>query len=450
MNKADHDLIQDVLDGGVRPAAFASFQERLRTEPEFSVLYREYALLHHSLCEEFEAVPISLKAASYQPARKAKPSRMPVVLGGLGIAAALVLSVLVFRKPPAPVESAPTFAKATFSEDAMWEVQGEHKPVHGVITVKQGGVIILHQGQAKLELNTSATALLEGPAALTFVSDESFHLERGSGRFRLSTPGKNLTVTTPTLTAVDLGTEFGVIAHPDKADELHVIEGRVRMSLKGKTDGPVLTAGQAGRIIHPNAIERFDADESRFKDGLIAYEPLQIDHFDGKSWDIRHGEPSFTRLRITGRDFQAFRPLPSRMPDRQKPILLATMTVETPDDGEFHTDGWAGLSFLRENKELLFFGDSHGGDKTWSIDIKQDAPVVLPEELKSGPATVTMRYDFHTGEVTLHEGGFPLPPPFCTAQLPPGTTFDEIRLGASPDAAIAVSRLELRLGAPRP
>jgi len=90
---------------------------------------------------------------------------------------------------------------------------------------------------AKLELNTSATAVLEGPAALGFRSEKSLHLENGRGRFRLSAPGRELSVTGPSFTTVDMGTEFGVIENPDKPDELHVIEGKVKMVLTGSAEG---------------------------------------------------------------------------------------------------------------------------------------------------------------------------------------------------------------------
>ena len=54
MNRNDHHLIQQVLDGNVSPEAFDGFQQRLREEPELLQLYGEYALLQHTLCEEFE------------------------------------------------------------------------------------------------------------------------------------------------------------------------------------------------------------------------------------------------------------------------------------------------------------------------------------------------------------------------------------------------------------
>jgi len=447
MNKNDHDLMQKIIEGGVSRPVFDAFQNRLRKEPKLAALYRDHSLLHHSLCEEFEAMPIARKIASFQSSRRSNTFAIVAAIGA--IAAVVTLSWIILSRPASTVQSAPSFARATFSEDARWEIVGNHKSENDFISLAEGGSIILYGGSAKLELNTSATAVVEGPTTLVFKSDESLHLQEGRGRFRLTAPGQKLTVSTPSFSAIDMGTEFGIIANPDKPDELHVIEGKVQMILPGFSDGPILEAGHAGRVAGVGSIERFASESAQFQSSLISFELIHQEVFSTGSWDVRSGDPVIHRDGIKGAEFQAFRTLPEIMPSKEKPILLATMTVDQPESGEFHTDGWAGLSFMRDKSEILFFGDSHGSEKTWSIDIKQDAPVVLPVNYKEGPATMTLKYNFINGVVSLHEGGLPLGPPICSATLPAGSAFDEIRLGAAPGAAIAVSRLEFRLGAPR-
>ena len=134
------------------------------------------------------------------------------------------------------------------------------------------------------------------------------------------------------------------------------------------------------------------------------------------------------------------------MPDAASPVLLATLSIAQPATGSFHTDGWAGLSFFRGSEELLFFGDSFGPEKTWSLDVKQRIPVVLPGQRLVGPRTVTLRFDRRSGAVSLHEGGLPLGPAFCEGRLADQLTFDGIRIGASSSAALAVSSLVIRAG----
>ena len=63
MKRADHQIVQQVLDGSVTKEVFDGFQERLRGEPELVKLYGDYASMHHSLCEEFEDEPIVSRPA---------------------------------------------------------------------------------------------------------------------------------------------------------------------------------------------------------------------------------------------------------------------------------------------------------------------------------------------------------------------------------------------------
>ena len=56
---------------------------------------------------------------------------------------------------------------------------------------------------------------------------------------------------------------------------------------------------------------------------------------------------------------------------------------------------------------------------------------------------MTLRYDASSGTVSLHEGGLPLKPAIYTGKIQPGTRFDEVRLGASAGAALAVTSLQV-------
>ena len=49
MKRADHHLVQQVLDGDIDRDGFDDFQNRLRKESELVDLYTDYALLHHTL-----------------------------------------------------------------------------------------------------------------------------------------------------------------------------------------------------------------------------------------------------------------------------------------------------------------------------------------------------------------------------------------------------------------
>ena len=99
----------------------------------------------------------------------------------------------------------------------------------------------------------------------------------------------------------------------------------------------------------------------------------------------------------------------------------------------------------------LYFGPvGTGVRRTWSLDVKQQSPIILPGNPLVGPRTVTLRYDRKTGEVSLHEGRIPLRAAFCAGKLPAGTVFDELRIGASSIAGLTVRDLTVLAGGEAP
>ena len=439
MKRTDHQMIQQVLDGSISQATFDGFQQRLRTEPELAKLYGEYALLHHSLCEEFEDQPVSDKVV---PVSR---RTFPAAIAWCAAAAAVVLlAAMIYRKSAGG--SGPVVAAVQFSPDAVWQIEGA-TPVGGSsVNLLQGATLQLLQGQARISPNPGASALIEGPSTLTFVSRESLHLADGRGRFRVEKPGGKLEVTTAAMSAVDLGTEFGIETHRDRPDELHVLDGKVRMRINGNREGEILTTGEAGRVLGTDGIEHFPADGSRFATSLSEFETIVSGPFVKADWRVDYGSPSISQDRIEGVNYSVFRRLPTPQPDENKPVLLATLDVERPSNGDFHTDGWAGMSFFNKSTELLFFGDSYGPERTWSLDVKQRIPVILPGNPVIGAGKVTLRYDRNTGDVSLHKGSVPLGPAFCTGKLATGLSFDEVRIGASSSAALTVRSLEILSG----
>lgn len=459
MIKTDHQLIQQVLDGSIGHEGFQSFQLRLRREPELLALYRQYALLHHALCEEFEDMHIAKKPVAL--ARRG----VALVVAGLSIAAVIfLLAALVLRVSPRRSQlAAPQMASVTFSEDAVWGIEGEQHASGLTAQLNQRALIRLQHGQARLTLDSGAMAVIDGNSELEFVSNEKLRLGHGRGRFRVDTPGVKLAVTTASVTVVDLGTEFGIASHPGCPDEVHVFEGHVELQLPAGDEHPLLAAGSATRVLAGGALESIPVAMARFPQAAPRFVKILEDRFDSPAatpasldqrnprqgrgtWRVDHGQPMIQSGRLEGGDFQAFVKLPERSLNTNNPILLATMETTEPQHGKFHTDGWAGMSFYRDGEELLFFGDGYGPEQTWSIDVKQGLPIVFPKNPVIGPQTVTLCYNRNTGAASLHEGSMPLGPPFCSAKLPSGLEFDEIRIGASAEAALALRSLTVRTG----
>lgn len=444
MKKIDHQLIQQVLEGSISSAAFDRFQQRLRMEPELAKHYGDYALLHHSLCEEYEGQQVPAKAPPVS--NRFFAARFTWV----AVAAAIVLLAgAAFWNSRSAPRGVPVVAEVRFSKDAVWLIDGSPQPADATGELAKGSTLQLLHGQASVSPAPSVSALIEGPSTLTFVSDESLHLAEGRGRFRLGKPGGRLEVTTPSMSAVDLGTEFGIETHPDVSDELHVLDGKVNLRVNGKRDGQILSAGQAGRVAGTDGIDRFPADDHRFSKSLSQFRTRMSAPFVKSDWKMDYGNPSISGNRIDGVNYSIFRRLPEPEPSAQHPVILATLEAQPPSNGSFHTDGWAGMSFFNKGTELLFFGDAFGPERTWALDVKQRIPIILPGNRVVGPKTVTLRYDQRTGEVSLHEGSIPLGPAFCSGKLPPLTSFDEIRIGASSSAAFAVASLTVSVGGGR-
>jgi hypothetical protein len=366
----------------------------------------------------------------------------------LAIAIAAVVAVaaaLLWFKPWKGIRHVDDVAMLTFSLDAAWQIEGGTRMLGGATGVSPGSVLHLAQGRAGISLEPEVTAVIEGPAEVRFPSDATLHLEKGRGFFRRGGSGSGLTVSTPRLTAVDSGTEFGLEVPPGGPDEVHVMEGKVAVISKSAGKEVMLIAGDAARVAVGGAVESFPSDGRAFARGLGRFLQVFGSPFDPKGWRVEHGTPTVSEGRIEGANYAVFHPLPPSQPPGSG-VLLVTIETVKPAAGEFHTDGWAGMSFFSKGTEVLFFGDSFGTKATWSLDVKQGIPVIFPENPVSGARTVTLRYDIRDGAVSLHDGGVPLKPPFCQGRLPTGTGFDEIRIGASSGAALTVTSLEIRAG----
>lgn len=440
MKRADHHLVQQVLDGEVSAEQFDGFQERLRKEPELVDLYKGYALLQHTLSEEYED---GMSGGAYD----AVASRRSWNAGLLLLACSLaVVSALAWLLSRGSFGSMGNVGVATFSVDAVWQIEGPSHPLGGATGIPAGGKLLLRQGRASVSLEPSVTVVLEGPASLALESKSEVELKQGRGYFRLGGSNGGLTVRARDFTAVESGTEFGINCPESASDEIHVFSGKVRVTAAKGGASVDLETGASLAVNGEGKMQRMDSASRPFANHLGRFETVIGGEFVRDDWHLDFGNPVIGGKRFEGLNFTAYRKLPKPEPSDGNSVLLVTIAVVKPDNGTFHTDGWAGMSFFSGGKELLFFGDSFGTRNTWSLDVKQRLPVILPASPVMGPRTVTLRYDSITGDVSLHDGAVPLKSPFCVGRLPVGVKFDEIRLGASAGAALAVDSLQIRVG----
>ena len=379
MKRNDHHLVQRVLDGDVSPEEFALFQQRLREEPELVKLYEDYALVHHTLIEEYDGGHAAESGSPFRERRLFGASTFLAVAAVLALAAGLWwYRPWIGRLVPDDV------AVVSFSVDAVWHFDGPTWNLGGATAVSRGVELHLRQGRANVSLEPSVTALIEGPAELVFIAPDSLHLESGRGYFHRGGNGGRLTVSTPAFTARDSGTEFGIQATPGGPVELHVVEGTVTMIPKSDVPPEDFSEGVAARVSGVDQVEPIAIDAGRFARGLGKFRTVVSDPFVKSKWRLEYGTPSFGGHEIDGANYSAFLRLPGPEPAAGGGILLVTLGVRESVAGEFHTDGWAGLSLYSGGEEVLFFGDTFGNLPTWSLDVKQQVPVISPDGVRRG------------------------------------------------------------------
>lgn len=115
------------------------------------------------------------------------------------------------------------------------------------------GELRLGAGRADLVLDSGVRIVVEGPADLAIESADSAFLRSGKVAVYVPQHAIGFTLTTPTSTLVDQGTEFGVVADDSGATEVHVFRGQVDLVYpadgdNGQTPRHSLTDRQAWRV----------------------------------------------------------------------------------------------------------------------------------------------------------------------------------------------------------
>lgn len=440
MNKADHKIVQKVLDGEASAAEFADFQNRLRNEKEMFEFYRDYAHLHHVLHEELED-EISLK--DYSIVSRKPAWRIPVYAL---VALLLVVGVAVWQlKPWEEKGRIDGIAVAMFSLDAVWSATPLLEKEGSRVKLIEGSELELEQGRGLLGFEPSIDAIIDGHVKLRMPSAKRIDLQYGKLYYEVERPGsKHEVKTTFGVLAFEEG-KVGIIAREDGTGEFHVFSGKV---MHENTSGTAVefVQGDAVAFSADGASTTMAANESLFRKGLGRFRMLRSGNIEEESLELEYGSPTVLGPRVDGENFSVFYRLPEHAsPESPPEVLLVSLEAGKPTKGEFHTDGWAGVSFFSGKDEVAFVGDSYGTRKTWSLDLKQGKPLVEPEDDVEGPRDVTVRYDPETGEISLHKGKLPLEKPFCEGVIAKGLIIDRLRIAASAGAAFTLKSFEVRV-----
>lgn len=123
------------------------------------------------------------------------------------------------------------------SSGAVWTTDGRAIDVGSRVAAEE---LRLDNGEAELIFDSGARLLFAGPARLTLESSLSVYLAEGKMAAHMPPSAIGFTVRTPTSTFVDQGTEFGVVAEPSGATEVHVFQGQVDLQYAAPGDANVL------------------------------------------------------------------------------------------------------------------------------------------------------------------------------------------------------------------
>jgi hypothetical protein len=175
-------------------------------------------------------------------------------------AAALVFMILFLKfSPPAASE----VASISDSINAQWSSALPIEP--GTRILSGSKPIRLTQGIVEFTTDEQVHIVLEAPAEFHFSSYAEVSMNYGRLFAHVSEQGTGFSVQTPNSKVVDLGTEFGVLAHIDGGTEVHLYQGKANLlagQKKNRKVSQLLTAGLA-RIVDPvsSEIEAIALDE---------------------------------------------------------------------------------------------------------------------------------------------------------------------------------------------
>ncbi|MCE9556962.1 MAG: hypothetical protein K8T91_26745 [Planctomycetes bacterium] len=297
------------------------------------------------------------------------------------VAASLLVGVIYLsgwlRQAAQPESPAPVVAHLVRTVQAVWADDSRNVPSHQRNTkdiaqavsepLKAGHTLRLHSGLAEIEYTSGARVVLQGPVEFVVGEEKrqrsggrdpksAFHpsfLSHGKLTAHVPPQGAGFTIASPTLTAVDRGTEFGMVVQrkgagvgdqvPGGRDqgkvspttnalttEVHVLSGKVEVAAETETatsevrvpqsaipnpHSEIVSAGSAVRVDQQGTLQPTPVNPDEFFAGqalLSDREVVQDDDFNdgdltrnldgiGGGFDLlSHREPSTTAKEVDG------------------------------------------------------------------------------------------------------------------------------------------------------
>ena len=219
-------VLQDLEDGSLEPGERDGLMELLERSPAARAVYLEY----------FEqAAILTAEAATHaeqgilpvleEPRRFRKSFRRSVLAAAAVLALSALIAALIAIKQPKP-----GILTAEVAAETQWAVDGKMQdPNSDALTVVEGSAVRVFSGTVKLQLESGALMVLQGPALAAFPKPEHPVLKQGWLWIDSGAAEDPLEVETPGVLVRDVGTRFGVRVTEEGATEIHLVDGVVEL-----------------------------------------------------------------------------------------------------------------------------------------------------------------------------------------------------------------------------
>ncbi len=205
--------IQDLFEGRLSADEVKQLEQELVENPEAREIYKSYARLEGAM---------SYCAAGVDPARivsmdqvvargqrrqfrVAMLSAAAVLMGGM-----LVLSLVLGQD----YEPTLTLKVSQGSEFAISHAPADEATPKGMV-LEPGSRLQLRRGAVELTFSTGVRSIVQAPADMRLLDENSLQLNRGKGWFEVPPEASGFRVVTPNITLNDIGTKFGIISQPN-------------------------------------------------------------------------------------------------------------------------------------------------------------------------------------------------------------------------------------------
>ena len=285
MNQPLESRIQALFDGTITEEEFRHLEDELIANPEARKIYYQYASLQQGLEFRLSRTNTQSGVTGLADARlaqqRARSRRFAVFTAAALLIITLVTMHLVFVKQ-SPEQPNVDFASAPGTLFTLTHRDGNQST--NDLYLEPESRLQISQGTVELKFPSGVRAIVQGPADMTLHNKGKLYMSNGTGWFHVPEKARGFTVTTRELNIVDLGTQFGVVSHPEKEDEVHVFKGKVRVeALHGVKKEIILTKNEA---IHVKPYGRFTSTSSK-EDIFLKTLPKTLPHMH---WSFDHSE----------------------------------------------------------------------------------------------------------------------------------------------------------------